>query len=99
MQTIDTVVRSDVGVRPAWLCRKPGAPLRACGTVCSADFDVTGHAHEAYAFVSAADADTAAWLWSDVPGVWRVVVRLRRGIDRKAGQLTALAGYYGNTKL
>ena len=63
------VIRSDVGVRPAWL-----KSIR-----CQPDdywhHDLTEDPREACAYWRLDDAQMYADQWSDFPGVWRVVVR------------------------
>jgi hypothetical protein len=65
MEVKGWVVRSDIAVKPAWLKQDQipgGKPL----------FDLTENAAEAFVFDDFEYAQTAADIWSDAPGVWRV---------------------------
>lgn len=59
------VVRSDVGVKPAWLKQDHIVGAKSI-------LDVTEVEAEAHHFADFDHAQIAADIWSDVPGVWRV---------------------------
>lgn len=64
--TTGFVVRSDVGVRPAWLCTH---------WLYSDTLDYTIKVAEALVLRDYEQAQRLADMWSDIPGVWRVVAR------------------------
>ena len=65
------VVRSDVGNKPCWLEHASG---KARYNVIR-PFEMTEDPRRACRFASMSHAQEVADAWSDVPGVWRVLVR------------------------
>jgi hypothetical protein len=67
------VVRSDVGAKPCWLRHSPGI----MGLDYFGPYTCTPRPESAARFKSVGAAQSWADRWSDIPGVWRVVARVK----------------------
>lgn len=67
------VVRSDVNARPSWLRPEPNIT----GLDYFGPYDCTDRAEAAARFTNPEAAQSWADRWSDFPGVWRAVARVK----------------------